>query len=278
VSIRNPDTESSSASTSTGLFTHGASILSFPKAERQSQELADQLATTHIDQNEPLHSIEGGLNEAGSSTAGSDDSAGGVNISRTAHSRTPSLSLTPPPAEGTNTRHYSHRGDLGRGSASFGATNSIDGRLEMGDLTAAIEGVATSSDSPNALVPPQSPVAGNNPSQRRASSRRSSSRTSITPHAVIDEEPPQDRFHEPIFQQSLADAKQSMSELADVLSGSSFRSEPDSAIQRFHKEARNLALFHCPLTRTIGSLVTQALVRTIMVASKERSLKLTVYR
>lgn len=220
----------------------GASISSFPVADNQSQELAEQIGTIGLGEDVPLPSTEGG----------STDSFGGVNISRGAsHSRTPSLSLTPPPADGYdghNSLHPEHQ----RGDPASRAPSSIDGRLGMSAVSAAIDGVAEGSDSPSALLRAESPAAHNNSASRRDSRRRSSSRTNTAPHNVIDEDPPSDPFHEPTFQQAFSDAKRFMSELVDVLSSSSIHSELDSTMRRLHEEAIKLAQFLCPSTRIVG--------------------------
>jgi hypothetical protein len=43
-----------------------------------------------------------------------------------------------------------------------------------------------------------------------------------------------------------------MSELTGVLGSSHILVDPDSAMQRFHKEAKDLAQFQCPSSRTVG--------------------------
>lgn len=114
--------------------------------------------------------------------------------------------------------------------------------LDMADMAAAIEGAAVPSNL-RSLEPER------NAHDRR---RRSSSRINTVIHHVQDEEPPQDRFHEPAFQLAFRDARSSMSELADVLGNNSFQIDPDSTIQRLHKEAKDLASFQSPSSRTVG--------------------------
>jgi hypothetical protein len=140
-------------------------------------------------------------------------------------------------------------------------TDGIDARLEnmrisspdqilgMSNVAAAIEGVASGPSVQAALLEPRYPGIEDSSSNRR---RRSSSRANITPHDVRDEESPQDRFHEPGFQQAFRDAKGLMSELADVLGSSPLHIDPDSAMQRLHREAGDLAHFQCPSSRTVG--------------------------
>jgi hypothetical protein len=127
--------------------------------------------------------------------------------------------------------------------------SSLDSRLGMSDVAAAIEGVASGLGNQAALLEPRYPGIEESSSNRR---RRSSSRANITPHDVRDEEMPQDRFHEPAFQQAFRDAKGLMSELADVLGSSPLHIDPDSTMQRLHREARDLAHFQCPSSRTVG--------------------------
>jgi hypothetical protein len=226
----------------------GASISSFPIANNQSEELAEQITTIRLGEDVPLPSTEGG----------STDSFGGVNISRgTSHSRTPSLSLTPPPADGSDTHdsiHLEHQrgGHASPASRASRAPNSIDGRLGMSAVSGAIGGVARGSDSPSALLHAEIPTAHNNSAHRRGSRRRSSSRTNIAPHNVMDEDPPSDPFHEPTFQQAFSDAKRFMSELVAVLSSSSLHSDPDSTMRRLHRDTIKLAQFLCPSTRIVG--------------------------
>jgi hypothetical protein len=143
-------------------------------------------------------------------------------------------------------------------------TDSIDARLEnmrmsspdsslgMSDVAAAIEGVARGSGSQAALLEPTYAGIGDESSNQPFSRRRSSSRTNIIPHDVRDEESPQDRFHQPAFQQAFGDAKRLMSELVDVLGSSSLHIDPDSTMQRLHRESGDLAHFQCPPSRTVG--------------------------
>jgi hypothetical protein len=130
--------------------------------------------------------------------------------------------------------------------------SSPDSRLGMSDVAAAIERVASGSGNQVALLKPRNPGVEESSSNRRFSRRRSSSRTNLTPHDVRDEETPQDRFHEPTFQQAFRDAKGLMSKLVDVLGSSSLHIDPDSTMQRLHREAGDLARFQCPSSRTVG--------------------------
>jgi hypothetical protein len=124
--------------------------------------------------------------------------------------------------------------------------------LVMSGMAAEINAVASSSGSNPKLLKPGYPNKEDNSSSRPFSRRRSSSRTIITPHDVQDEDPPQDRFHEPNFQQAFGDAKRLMSEIASVLGSSSLLIDPDSTVQRLHREAGDLGRFQCVSSRTVG--------------------------
>ena len=162
---------------------------------------------------------------------------------------------TPPPS--ANAKGKAAVRD-GLGTASIDARlenmriSSPDSRLGMRDVATALEGVASGSSTQAALLEPTYPSKGGSPSNRRSARRRSSSQTNTIKHDVRDEEPPQDRFHEPAFQQAFGDAKILMSELANVLGSSSLHIDPDSTMQRLHREAGELANFQCPSSRTVG--------------------------
>lgn len=121
--------------------------------------------------------------------------------------------------------------------------SSPDSSLNMPDVAAAIEGAARSSSDQAALLEPRNPAIG------KGSNRRFSN---IIPHNIREEESPQDRFHDPVFQQAFGNAKRLMSDLADVLGSSSLDTDPDSTMQRLHREARDLAQFQCPSSRIVG--------------------------
>lgn len=121
-------------------------------------------------------------------------------------------------------------------------------RLSMSDVAVAIEGMASSSGTGATLDSRQLDIERNSPDRRR----RSRSRVNTPVHNVQDEEPPQDRFHEPSFQQAFGDAKRIMSELSNVLGSNSLHIDPNSTMQRLHKEAGDLAIFQCPSSRTVG--------------------------
>jgi hypothetical protein len=90
------------------------------------------------------------------------------------------------------------------------------------------------------------------PSPSPGRRRRSSSQVNQMPHDVRDEEPPQDRFHEPEFQRAFADAKSLVASLARVLERHGSDPEQDSPIRDLHRRAKELAQFRCPPTRTVG--------------------------
>ena len=162
---------------------------------------------------------------------------------------------TPPPSANARGKAAVHE-RLGTASIDACLENmrisSPDSILGMHDVAAALDGVASGSGTKAVLLEPTYPSKEGSPSNGRAARRRSSSRTNIIPHDVRDEEPPQDRFHEPAFQQAFGDAKILMSELANVLGSSSLHIDPDSTMQRLHREAVKLANFQCPSSRTVG--------------------------
>lgn len=67
-----------------------------------------------------------------------------------------------------------------------------------------------------------------------------------------DEAPPQDRFHDPEFQQALAHAKSLMARLAGALGSSTLHLEPDSTMKTLRDRGDELARFRSPPTRTVG--------------------------
>jgi hypothetical protein len=204
-------------------------------ADIRFQDLTQQVGAIRLSQDVPLPSIE----------RSSTDSSGGVDISQgTAHSRTPSVALILQAADSSSVLQTSH--------ASLGAGNSIDDRLGMSEVAAAIEGIGRDSGSPVNLLRPESPAVETSSSLRRFSRRRSSSRTNSARHDVGDEELPNDPFHEAAFQEAFSDAKRLMTELTGVLSSSTIRHELDSTMRKLYEQATKLARFHCPSTRTVG--------------------------
>lgn len=201
--------------------------------ETQSHGIFEKMDNIGLSKDIPIPSIERGSSE-------------GINVlgGRT-HSRTPSVSLSPPGNSDTSNppRH--------EGSRRVPA--SIDDRLGMGELADAINDIATGSKSPSVLLRPERPnTCDDTPQQRRRSRSRSGSRTNPVPHNVADEKLPHDRFHEPNFQSAFSDAHCAMSELADVLSSSSLSHAPDSTMRRLYVEVQRLAQFRCQSTRTVG--------------------------
>ena len=219
-----PSSETTSSPTSDGLLTpqsDSASTSPAALAHGQLQDLTQQIETIRLSQDVPLPSIEGS----------SIGSSGGVPLSRgTTHSRTPSVALTPPPAGTSENLRAAH--------ASRRTSSSIDDRLGMSDVAAAIEGVGRDSGSPGVFLRPESPAVENSSSSRRASRRRSSSRTNTAIHDMKDEELPNDRFNEATFQ--------------GFHTSNTINHELDSTMRQLHEQAGKLARFHCPSTRTVG--------------------------
>ncbi|KAI0183617.1 hypothetical protein EV127DRAFT_352330 [Xylaria flabelliformis] len=118
----------------------------------------------------------------------------------------------------------------------------------MSGISDALQAVVAGRDSRS------SPLLDPSPSPRRLSAdrRRSSSRRNLEKHDVEDEAPPNDRFNLPAVQKALRDTKDLMSELADVLGSSAVHNEPDSVMQRLHRQAEDLAEFQCPSRRIVG--------------------------
>jgi len=229
--------ETTSSPTSDGLLTpqsDSASTSPAALAHGQLQDLAQQIETIRLSQDVPLPSIEGS----------SIGSSGGVPLSRGTHSRTPSVALTPPPAGTSENMRAAH--------TSRRTSSSIDDRLGMSDVAAAIEGVGRDSGSPGVFLRPESPAVENSTSSRRLSRRRSSSRINTAIHDVKDEDLPNDRFNEPTFQEAFSDAKRLVAKLTTVLSSNTIRHELDSTMRQLHEQASKLAQFHCPSTRKVG--------------------------
>ncbi|KAF4505804.1 hypothetical protein G6O67_007717 [Ophiocordyceps sinensis] len=87
------------------------------------------------------------------------------------------------------------------------------------------------------------------PRRRR---RRSSSRTRYC-YDVAGEAPPQDDFNTPSFKAAFRDIKTVVSNVAEVLGSGLLHNDADSTIvSHLHENARALAGFQCPSTRTVG--------------------------
>lgn len=128
-----------------------------------------------------------------------------------------------------------------------------DGIENLSDIADAVEGVARGSDIRGvSLAPDDAAGSRQGTPRRKARSRRSGSEVSFKRHDVRDEELPRDAFHDPSFQSAFRDAKALMSITRDVLGSASLHHDPDSTIQRLHKEAGTLAAFTYPSTRTVG--------------------------
>lgn len=167
----------------------------------------------------------------------------------------PSLSISPPPSVGPTTRSSVAASTV----ESTELTPDIEdlrlssGRslqqprtgLDMRDIGAAIDGVVRGEDT----GPSSASLAVSPPGHSR---RRSSPRLEPVNHRVEDEEPPDDEFHRPAFQESLAHARATLENLAGVLSSSSIHLEPDSTVRRHHQEAESLSRFQPLGTRTVG--------------------------
>jgi hypothetical protein len=128
--------------------------------------------------------------------------------------------------------------------------------LAMPEISAAIDNVARGLDRP-ANEPSAEPETTRlqSPSAAAASAgqrRRSSSRIHLAAHDVKDEDPPQDRFHDPAVQNAMRDAKSLMSVMKNVLESSALHEDVDSTMHRLHRRARGLSSFKLPSTRTVG--------------------------
>jgi hypothetical protein len=127
----------------------------------------------------------------------------------------------------------------------------------MGNMTFGREAFQSPSPAPGTYLSPVSPSPDRTDGDatgrsRSASRRRSGSHVDQIPHNVADEEPPQERFHEPAFQQAFANAKSLVAQLIDVLARSSLHNEPDSSMRRLYLQANDLGRFQYPSTRTVG--------------------------
>ena len=246
------------------------SISSTTFADGEISDLAQQLRTIPLSQDVPIPSIE----------ESSDSSSGGARVARdTDYSRTPSAALIPSPTYLSRSLRASHTSRL--------TDHSMAEALGMSDVAAALGSVGRDSRSPSAFLRPESPaVASRSLSPHRTSRPRSSSRVNATRHDVRDEELPNDTFHEATFQQSFSDAKRLMAELTDTISSNTIRHEPDSAMSGLQVQAKKLARFHCPSTRTVGFVGDSGvgkfphngpyrLISKLNIFRKEQSLKCT---
>ncbi|KAM0187534.1 hypothetical protein ACHAPI_011071 [Fusarium lateritium] len=139
--------------------------------------------------------------------------------------RTPSVSVTPPPAP----RFRDESQDL---------------------VTAGIQNIRLSEANERNTTSALSPEPGRSRTGTPRARRRSNS--AVDRHNVADEKLPQDAFHSPEFQQAFQDAKQLMSNIEAALGSSDIHNEPESAMRKLHQEASRLADFQYPATRTVG--------------------------
>ena len=184
----------------------------------------------------------------------------------TAGFRTPSVTASPPPASST-----SQQGQIasqeGASTPSEDRSGSIASRvgnmnlstprssLGMSDVVAAIEDVENGTDERIPLPEPETlDLHGISPRLRSRQKTRSRSNSLMPqpPYDGEDEELPPHRLHEPATQQGFEDAKALVSSLVRVLGSDDLHRNPDSTIHRLHKQAKALADFHCPATRTVG--------------------------
>ncbi|KAH6887646.1 hypothetical protein B0T10DRAFT_490140 [Thelonectria olida] len=207
----------------------------------------------------PIPSIE---QDVSSPTGSSETSTSSRNIPAI---RTPSTSASPqspsPNASNSPVDQARRQAIASDGSVTRSMERNMQrmqlsprGGIEnLSDIADAVEGVARGSDSRSVSLAPDDAAGSRQGTPRRnARSRRSGSRTSFTRHDVRDEELPRDAFHDPSFQRALRDAKALMSTTHEVLGSASLHHDPDSTMQRLHKEAGELAAFTYPSTRTVG--------------------------
>ncbi|KJZ74358.1 hypothetical protein HIM_06168 [Hirsutella minnesotensis 3608] len=125
--------------------------------------------------------------------------------------------------------------------------------MGMNTVVAAIDNItAESSPRPTLQVDRSANRSGESSSRRSSRARRSSSRSVLVRHEVVNEEPPQDVFNEPRFQDAFHNTKRLMANLATELESSSLHNDPDSVMHRLRNETRDLAGFQCPTTRTVA--------------------------
>lgn len=123
--------------------------------------------------------------------------------------------------------------------------------LDMTEVAVAIANVASSAPAEGALFP-QSPEPPSSSTARRTGRRRTSSRADLAPHSVADEEPPLNRFHDPVVQQGFRDAMTLTRSLTNILESSSLHTDPDSIMRLLHRRASDLSNSQLPSTRTVG--------------------------
>lgn len=186
--------------------------------------------------------------------------------------RTPSISLSPPPSSGRETRQYTlstgqynnqHERSTTPTSSEITAGISQLHVAEEGPLSnlnalaAAIEADSRpkSSENPGDTLDVSTPPLGGTHSQSPAASprrRRSSSRLEIPPHSVSDEPPPADVFNSPGFQKALRDTEVLVRNLVTVLKTSPLHQEAGSTMAKFYDVAVRLSKFPQSANRIVG--------------------------
>lgn len=180
---------------------------------------------------------------------------------RTSRHPTPILVLTPPSSSSSRSKADSIQRSAAAQWANINggsARKNLDGVTQQSspDLNnvAAVSGVFD--------VAGQERVQGTSPdwgyptlrsaSTPRRRRRRSSSRTRYC-YDVAGEAPPQDDFNTPSFKAAFRDIKTVVSNVAEVLGSGLLHNDADSTIvSHLHENARALAGFQCPSTRTVG--------------------------
>ncbi|KAH7029847.1 uncharacterized protein B0I36DRAFT_326419 [Microdochium trichocladiopsis] len=172
---------------------------------------------------DPIESIEQDLDDL--SIGSSSDSGQYI--------QTPSTSTSPSSPRSSNASHED--GSTNSRPAVFGSRTQSDGGLDLGDINAALDVLATTQSG-----------------GRARANRRRSSPVDQSPHNVDDEQVPGDRFNNATFQQALREAKGLATDIHRVLGSSDLHLEPSSAMRRLHETASELARFHPPSTRIVG--------------------------
>lgn len=82
--------------------------------------------------------------------------------------------------------------------------------------------------------------------------RRSGSRSQIVVHRVEDEKPPESLFYSEEVQNTLANAKQVVSKLSNVLSSSNLHQDTESSINNLYRQVTGLNAFGLQSRRVVG--------------------------